>query len=348
MMKYFILLILLHLSLFSFSQTIKGKIVNKDGKSISDASIKWNNNKGCNSTRRGNFKVKLSEGESSLTFQHISYKTKTITLFLSKNETKNIEIILEDDINMLSDIEIIKDKNDKIITDVLTIKKIKSEAFQKEVNNDLSDILQRFSGITLSDNQISIRGGSGWNAMAGSRVLVLIDEIPLLSGDMGQIPWDLIPIENIEEIKVLKGAASAIYGSSAMNGVINVKTKSANKTQINNNKFPGYTQINSSFGMYDSPKNKNHKWWDGNRYFYKIDALHSEIIGNTSLTLGFNHFTDEGYRYLEENNRNQLSLNLFHNPKNIDLFSLVLILLFLFIIKQNWVKYACNEAKIAY
>ena len=44
----------------------------------------------------------------------------------------------------------------------------------------------------------------GWNG--GSRVLVLIDDIPLLSGDMGQIPWDLIPIENIDQIEVTKGS----------------------------------------------------------------------------------------------------------------------------------------------
>ena len=68
--------------------------------------------------------------------------------------------------------------------------------------------------------------------MAGSRVLFLIDGNPLLTGNMGQIPWDLIPMENIEEIEIIKGAASAIYGSSALNGVVNIKTKSANQKEI--------------------------------------------------------------------------------------------------------------------
>ena len=70
---------------------------------------------------------------------------------------------------MLDDVEIIEEKSEKIITDVLSINVIDSEKFQEESNSDLSDIVQRFSGITLTDNQISIRGGSGWNAMAGSR-----------------------------------------------------------------------------------------------------------------------------------------------------------------------------------
>ena len=108
---------------------------------------------------------------------------------------------------MLDDVEIIEEKSEKIITDVLSINVIDSEEFQEESNSNLTDIVQRFSGITLTDNQTSIRGGSGWNVMAGSRVLILIDDIPLLSGDIGQIPWDLIPIENIDQLKLLKAAA---------------------------------------------------------------------------------------------------------------------------------------------
>ena len=79
---------------------------------------------------------------------------------------------------MLDDVEIIEQKSEKIITDVLSINVIGSKEFQEESNSDLSDIVQRFSGITLTDNQISIRGGSG-GIDAGSRVLVLIDDIPL-------------------------------------------------------------------------------------------------------------------------------------------------------------------------
>ena len=163
---------------------------------------------------------------------------------IAKAIPNELNITLERKINMLDDVEIIEEKSEKIITDVLSINVIGSKEFQEESNSDLSDIVQRFSGITLTDNQISIRGGSGWNAMAGSRVLILIDDIPLLSGDMGQIPWDLIPIENIDQIEVTKGAASAIYGSSAMNGVINVKTKTANQMLISQHLFLKHHKYN--------------------------------------------------------------------------------------------------------
>jgi len=302
----------------SFSQNIKGKIVDENGKSISKVNISSSTKNGCTSNKNGKFSFKISEGNHTISFQHINYNPKTIEINISRKETLQIDVQLERNIHLLSDIEIVYPKKEQTITDVLSVKIIEAKEFEEESNTNLSDIVQRFSGVTLTDNQISIRGGSGWNAMAGSRVLILIDDIPLLSGDMGQIPWDLIPIENIEQIEITKGAASAIYGSSAMNGVINVRTKSANKILIEQHPSFGYTQINTRFGIYDNPKNMQLKWWDGNRRFYSTDLLHSEIIGNTSLTLGMNHLTDEGYRYLEENYRNQISLNLLHNSRNIN------------------------------
>lgn len=305
-----------------FAQQFKGKIIDENGKGIHKVNIsvsgisKLSSNSFSNSF--GKFNLKLSEGKHKISFNHINFKTKTIEVNISEKEIIRKNIVLDRNVHLLDDIEIIEKKTEKTITDVLSVNIIDAKEFQEESNIDLSDIVQRFSGITLTDNQISIRGGSGWNAMAGSRVLVLIDDIPLLSGDMGQIPWDLIPIENIDQIEVTKGASSAIYGSSAMNGVINVKTKTANHKLISQHPFIGHTKISTKCGMYDNPKNINIKWWNGSRKFYSSDILHSNIIGNTSISLGLNHFKDEGYRFLEESNRSQLSLNLLHHSEKVE------------------------------
>ena len=74
------------------------------------------------------------------------------------------------------------------------------------------------------DGQANIRGGSGYSYGAGSRVLLLVDGIPAFQADAGRPNWSHIPVENIGQIEVIKGAASALYGSSAMNGIINVRT----------------------------------------------------------------------------------------------------------------------------
>jgi iron complex outermembrane receptor protein len=59
----------------------------------------------------------------------------------------------------------------------------------------------------------------------GSRVLLLVDGVPANQGDRGGINWDVIPVDRVERVEVVKGAGSALYGSSAFGGVVNLITR---------------------------------------------------------------------------------------------------------------------------
>jgi iron complex outermembrane receptor protein len=107
----------------------------------------------------------------------------------------------------------------------------------------LSDVIRNVPSIQLIDGQLNIRSGSGWSYGTGSRVLVMVDEMPILSADQGEVDFNLIPIETIEQIEVIKGAASALYGSSALNGIINIKTKTPS--------LKPNTTISSFIGFWD-------------------------------------------------------------------------------------------------
>ena len=48
--------------------------------------------------------------------------------------------------------------------------------------------------------------------------------MPIVQSDAGFPNWGSIPVENIGQIEIIKGAASALYGSAAMNGIINIRT----------------------------------------------------------------------------------------------------------------------------
>ena len=49
------------------------------------------------------------------------------------------------------------------------------------------------------------------------KCLVMIDDMPLLSGDRGTVEWNMIPMENISQIEVIKGASSVLFvGSFSM------------------------------------------------------------------------------------------------------------------------------------
>ena len=78
--------------------------------------------------------------------------------------------------------------------------------------------------VHIVDGQANIRSGSGWSYGAGSRVMVMVDGMPLMNGDQGGVEWQLVPMENISQIEVIKGASSVLFGSSALNGTINIRT----------------------------------------------------------------------------------------------------------------------------
>lgn len=89
----------------------------------------------------------------------------------------------------------------------------------------LDEALRYVSGVHIQDNQINIRGSSGFAYNTGSRVLLLLDGMPLLTPDTDGVPFDTLPFAQIERIEVLKGPGSALYGSGALGGVINVITR---------------------------------------------------------------------------------------------------------------------------
>jgi len=89
----------------------------------------------------------------------------------------------------------------------------------------LDDALRTVSGVHLQGNQINIRGSSGFAYNTGSRVLLLLDGMPLLTPDSDGVPFDALPFAQIDRVEVLKGPGSALYGSGALGGVINVITR---------------------------------------------------------------------------------------------------------------------------
>lgn len=80
-------------------------------------------------------------------------------------------------------------------------------------------------GVTFAGpGQMDIHGSTGSAGGLGSRVLTLVDGHPALSGDGGEIIWEAFPLLDLDQAEVVKGAASALYGSNALGGVVNLVT----------------------------------------------------------------------------------------------------------------------------
>lgn len=141
------------------------------------------------------------------------------------------------------------------------IDRLDSVALQSFQGQNLSNAINALPGVYVaganskagSVKNISIRGGSG------KQVLILIDGIPVNdpSSIDTAIDFNAIPIENVQEIELMKGASSTLYGSGAAVAVINIITKKAGKKPINVNfttttKTEQIASDNLSFNRFDN------------------------------------------------------------------------------------------------
>ena len=90
----------------------------------------------------------------------------------------------------------------------------------------LPEVRVKDSGGPGSLTSVSIRGSSS------TQVLILLDGVPINRPDQAVVDLSTLPIQNVDRIEVLRGPFSAIYGSAALGGVINIVTRSAPATTL--------------------------------------------------------------------------------------------------------------------
>jgi vitamin B12 transporter len=111
----------------------------------------------------------------------------------------------------------------EVLADVSIIDR---EAIERQVGGAVADVLRGLPGIELTQNG----GSSGTTKVllrgADNRhVLVLIDGVPFESQSVGGTTWEALPLQMVDHIEVLRGPASAAYGSGAIAGVIQIFTR---------------------------------------------------------------------------------------------------------------------------
>ena len=110
-----------------------------------------------------------------------------------------------------------------VLSDVTVIDR---DAIENSTGRTVPELLARMAGVQMAAN-----GGLGKNSSIFIRgtesrhVLLLVDGVRMGSATTGQANFDNIPLEQIERIEVLKGPASALYGSDAIGGVIQIFTR---------------------------------------------------------------------------------------------------------------------------
>jgi len=106
-----------------------------------------------------------------------------------------------------------------------SVAQVSERDLDRRAVNTVDEAVDHVPGIQFVNGQINIRGSTGYIQGLNSRVLLTVDGVPMNQGDRGGIDWDLLAVDEIESVDILKGAGSSLYGSAALGGVVNVTTR---------------------------------------------------------------------------------------------------------------------------
>lgn len=260
------------------SEKLTGVIISVDGQNKTVTGID------------GDFKLTLNKGEHTLKFSFLGYQPYIKKVTVAGRDLITLDIPMQGSKVQLGTVVISSSQYEKDLTRENVSVEVISKAQMKNTNTiELGEAVNRVAGVQVQDGQVSIRGGSSYSYGVGSRTAVMVDNLTIASADLGMNQWSFAPIENAEQVEVIKGSSSVVYGSSALNGVINMRTAWA--------KSDPETEITAFTTVFSSPPEKHQRWWPegtapSNNGF---NFTHRQKFGKLDFVSGGNVFVSNSY-----------------------------------------------------
>lgn len=284
-----------------FAQEIKGIVFDASNAApLSGVKISGSEGQKAQSDPDGNFSVSYRQLPLRLIFDYESFYSDTVDVI----ENKALSILLRPKIFEKETVVVTSARRSQRAEETpVSLEILKPEMINNKGITDLEQAVDQSPGVYAMDGQVSIRGGSGFAYGAGSRVLLLWNGVPMLSGDAGDAKWNTIPLESVAQVEILKGASSVLYGSGALNGIISLTEKEPT--------MKGETRIKLQHGTYSDPKRESLKYWNRNPTFQLLDFYTGRQFRKIGYTFSMAGFTDKGYRQGETEQRVRTSGTVF-------------------------------------
>ena len=167
------------------------------------------------------------------------------------------------------------------------------EDIRQSASQTVDDLLRQVPGFSLFRRTSSVVGHPttqgvslrGIGPSGTSRALVLLDGIPVNDAFGGWVYWNRMPMLGIEQIEVVRGGGSSVWGNYAVGGVINVLTRKPTERAAF---FEG------SYGSFDT---------------YNVDLLVTEAQGPFRISLEGNRYETGGYPIVKESRRGAIDID---------------------------------------
>lgn len=282
--------------------TVGGKVLGPAGEPLIGAYIATES-VGVIAGQEGRYEIIISQGDT-VTYSYLGYQDLVLpaSVVIAK-----ADVVLDLLDNILGATTITASRYQQRLSDAtVSVEVLRPQLIQATNSISIDDALTKVSGVQVIGGQANIRGGSGFSYGAGSRVMLLIDDLPALQVDAGFTNWGDIPVENIGQVEVVKGAASSLYGSAALNGIINIRTAEPTSKP--------YTQVSAGYSNYRPMGDSLPTWYgDSARYNYILSAVHRQKIGRLDVSTSLFHTTDKNYNQATFKDRDRAHVKLAYH-----------------------------------
>jgi len=278
--------------------------------------------KGTTSDLEGNFELpELSTDTYALRFSMMGYAPYTaVDLQVASGRPLDLSVQLKP--NVLASPQVVvtsSRKEQDILESPFTVSAIGAREIASKAVVSMVDVLEYEPGVSTVKGQLNLRGTSGYTLGAGTRSLLLLDGIPMLGSAGGNVTWSTVPTSEIARVEIVRSGGSALYGSSAMGGVVNVITR--------NPPPQPESRISTKVGVYSYPRIDQWQWRDSRGLLYNTEFSHSRSLGPHAVWLRVQKRSDDGFMELNWqeaiNVSGKLKLN-FGNAHSAAIFANIL------------------------
>jgi outer membrane receptor for ferrienterochelin and colicins len=313
-----VLIFIFPVSLFA-QNNFSGKVLEKDGsKPIFGATIYAKDlKKGTTTDPNGNFNLDLPNGSHQVRISNVGFVAADKQIWFEND--LNMSFILEPEITAMDEVVITGTmKEMSKLASPVPVDIISPKFLFKNPTPSIFDALQNVNGVRPQINcNVCSTGDIHINGLEGPYTMVLIDGMPIVSSLSTVYGLSGIPVSLIERVEVVKGAASTLYGSEALGGLINIITKNAKKAPLLSfDTFAtSWGEVNTDIAVKFKPNSKMNVL-TGVNYFHFNNRIDLNNDNFTDLTLQkrisiFNKINFERYKNREAN----IALRLFYEDR---------------------------------
>ena len=276
---------------------------------------------GCAADGTGHYKLNnLPLGEVTFVVSAIGYETIEMRYIALERRTEELNFKLQESAVSLDEVVVSATRNETNRRQTATVVNVAStKLFEGTASSNLSEAMNFQSGLRVENTcgncgapQLRING------LEGQYSQILLDSRAIFSSLAGVYGLDLMPVAMVERVEVIRGGGSALFGSNAIGGVVNIITKDpvrntlslSNTTNIMEDGTPDInTSLGGAFvsddyklGAYVFGQVKSRDGYDRNNDgFTDITKLRSETIGfrayyktsaHSRLTAEYHHIHD--------------------------------------------------------